>query len=222
MIVGNGLVAKSISKVEIKFRETIFFASGVSNSVNPTIGDFEREKQLLAQFYNRNEKLVYFSTCSVFDKSSNDKAYVRHKLDMEQEIISNFANYLIVRLPTLVGITSNPNTLFNYFKNKILTGETLTIQANAKRFLFDADHLNPVLEQIIRLNNTIVNAAFNNQTSVYDIALAICNNLNKKPNFILKDSGSEFVIDNKSFLKHLDGNVPPNQYDYKAIISKYC
>jgi nucleoside-diphosphate-sugar epimerase len=203
MIVGNGLVANSIRELDEEYLETIFFASGVSNSVNPKEKDFEREKKLLSSFYENKNKLVYFSTCSVFDKTLlGNSNYVSHKLEMEKLIKIYFKNYIILRLPTLVGKTKNPNTLFNYFLNKLRLNEDISIYKNSNRFLFDAIHLSSVIRLFLEEKNLnqIINAAFPNSISVSELVEYMKLKLNSNSNLIGLNKGQVLMIENSDFV----------------------
>lgn len=203
MIVGNGLVANSIRELEVEYPNVVFFASGVSNSVNPTEEEFEREKRLLSNFYSNKNRLVYFSTCSVFDKTLlGHSKYVYHKLQMESLINKNFKEYIILRLPTLVGKTKNPNTLFNYFLNKLRLNEDISIYKNSNRFLFDAIHLSSVIRLFLEEKNLnqIINAAFPNSISVLELVEYMKLKLNSNSNLIGLNKGQILKIENTDFV----------------------
>src|SRR5437868_6944217 len=106
MIIGNGLIARTLSDYK-NDDSIIIFASGVSNSGEIKKEEYEREKKLLNQQKNKNKLLVYFSTCSVFDPSLSDSHYIIHKKEIESILENNFENYLLIRLPILIGKTSN-------------------------------------------------------------------------------------------------------------------
>ena len=63
MIIGNGLIANSF--LDSDLNNIIIFASGVSNSKEENLLEFDREKKLLLRiiYENFNKKIVYFSTC---------------------------------------------------------------------------------------------------------------------------------------------------------------
>ena len=114
MIVGHGLIATAFKHSIFDSAHYVVFASGVSNSMESDPRAYVREMDLLDQYIAKNKTLIYFSTTSVFDPTKKDSAYIRHKLNIEHRIAEQAASYLIVRLPILVGRTTNPNTLINY------------------------------------------------------------------------------------------------------------
>lgn len=130
MIIGNGDIAKVLPDRD----DFIWFASGVSNSLETRSSEFSREKDLLFTFADERErKLVYFSTLSIFYK---DSPYTRHKKKMEQ-YVKMFPKYTIIRIGNIDWGT-NPHTLINYLRNKRLRGEPLDIQ-NVYRYIIDQE-----------------------------------------------------------------------------------
>ncbi len=100
MVIGNGLLAQTLSA----FKETddvTVFASGVSNSSELNVSAFNRELNLLSLQKNNSSKLIYFSTCSVLDKSAADNQYVKHKINIENFITSNSCNLVVLNPTTL-------------------------------------------------------------------------------------------------------------------------
>lgn len=220
MVVGNGLVANALRDFE-NDDSILVFASGVSNSVNPQQDDFEREKELLLSFSKSNKRLVYFSTCSIFDFSLKQSAYVIHKINMEQIVKATFKKFLILRLPTLIGNTGNPITFFNYFKIQIEQKQTLNVNEKAIRYLFDAAHLNPILKVLRNYPNNCINCAFQNGASVLKIISTMAEIMNKpQPNIILK-KGNSFDFDNSFFISILKKNNLTFDVTIENILTKY-
>lgn len=173
-----------------------------------------------------NEVLVYFSTCSIFDQSLKNTPYVLHKKEMENYISNNIKNYIIFRLPTLIGNTSNPNTLFNFFYTKILSGESIPAYKKAFRYLVDIDDISRLLPLIINDEKNwekSINVVFKNPISTLKIIEVIEKELNLYANIELYDKGENFVIDNKYFMSliTLKGHKIESNYN-SNVIKKYC
>jgi hypothetical protein len=135
MIVGKGDIASVLNDRE----ETIFFASGVSNSNETRDSEFMREIELLDK-QDRTKCLFYFSSISVDDiQKIGSNKYLQHKLRMETLIKSNFENYNIIRIGNITW-GSNPNTFINYIKNKKSKGESVQIKDEYK-YIIDKDQL---------------------------------------------------------------------------------
>lgn len=194
MIVGNGLVAKTVKSCD---REgIIIFASGVSNSVNPQPEDFEREINLLSQYVAHHKKLIYFSTISVFDNSVNENAYIKHKLAMEQYIADNCSSYLILRLPNVIGNQGNPNTLFPFFKKALKNNFQVNIKESAFRYLLTTAQLNKMLFQLLEseVENQLINCVLEEPYLVKDIYLAMASALKATPKFTLSKGGVSYKV----------------------------
>jgi hypothetical protein len=135
MIIGNGLIAK-------KFKENFFdenyviFASGVSSSKEDNDEEYIKEEKLLSNTINNfnNLKIIYFSSvfCDYYDNK-----YYNHKKKMENIIINNSQEYLIFRLPQLIGNGGNKNNIFNFFVENINNEKKIEVQINSYRSLID-------------------------------------------------------------------------------------
>ena len=170
MVIGNGMLAQAFERYKDD-DNIVIFASGVSNSKETDIDKYLREINMLydASLLKSQSKLIYFSTTSIFDPSLIDSAYIKHKREIEKIIENNFPNYLIFRLPQVIGRTTNPNTFYNHLKNKIVNSETVTIYENASRWIIDVDDVVGILSSVIddvNQNKKTMNVAFDNKTSV--------------------------------------------------------
>jgi nucleoside-diphosphate-sugar epimerase len=218
MIVGSGLIAKAFEKYNYD-NDVLIFSSGVSNSKENRSSEFEREETLIKEYININKKFIYFSTVSVVDGSKNSP-YIEHKLNIEKFISENHNNYLIFRLPIVVGINSNKVTFFNTIKNKIINNEVIDIY-NVKRYLIDIDDLSSTLPIIIddkNERNKTINVCYDNFTTVIDIVnkMEFFLKTNSPKNFI--ESDSNYEVDNHFFKT----KFPLDYYDYNdRLIEKY-
>ncbi len=91
MVIGNGMLAKEFTNYT-QDSNILIFASGVSNSNETSFEAFQREEKLLLESIEKEKgkKLIYFSTCSMYDKYFKNNAYTEHKLNMEKK----FKNYI--------------------------------------------------------------------------------------------------------------------------------
>ena len=215
MVIGSGLIANALKEYE-NDDTVIVFASGVSNSMGNDESAFEREKNLLLSFKDHKGKLIYFSTCSIYDASLSNSSYVKHKLEMEKLIQENFKKYFILRLPTLVGNTVNSHTFFNNFKDKLKNNEEIIIHKNASRYLMDVESLPAIIKLMLNTHdkNAIVNIAFDNKASVSDIVSYMRTKLRSNSNMTIVDKGADLLIDNSDFLNMLS-NYP--QFDVLCV-----
>lgn len=221
MIIGNGLVASLFKNHDNA--ETVFFASGVSNSLETDKAQFQREEDLITSSIegNSDKIFVYFSTCSIYDSSKTQSPYVLHKLKMEQIIASRCAKYLILRISNVVGNGGNPNLLMNYLVRSAKSGEQINVHTKATRNLIDAEDVkNLTLELLEEKNfNKIVNIAYPVNYSIIEILEIIEKHFNLMLNLNLVKAGSGYDIAVGEIEKHFP-NKDKEAY-LKNILEKY-
>lgn len=197
MIIGNGLIANAFRDADRE--DVVFFASGVSNSLETKAENFLREENLVKETIQKfTDKLfVYFSTCSIYDSSKNESPYVNHKLNMEHLIATNCPHYIIARVSNAVGNGGNPNLLMNYIHRSIQNGDKITIHKNAKRNLIDVEDLKNILIHIIEKEerNKIYNLAYLDNFSITDIVSTFERVLGKEAIKETLDMGESYTID---------------------------
>lgn len=134
IVIGNGLVANSLTQLTSR-RDTVLFASGVSNSSETSFTSFERERVALESALQRYHlhRFFYFSS-TIVSMPAVSTPYSAHKQSMERILLDTGPNHLIIRLPQLVGPTKSP-TLVAFLRAKILAGSTMTLQTRARRRL---------------------------------------------------------------------------------------
>ncbi|SDI57244.1 NAD-dependent epimerase/dehydratase family protein [Chryseobacterium jejuense] len=221
MIIGNGLIANSLKDIDSE--DNIFFASGVSNSLETRSSEFEREFTLLKNTLENtgDRKLIYFSTLSVNDQSKQNSHYVLHKLAMENYIKKNSDNYLILRIGNIVGKGGNPNTLFNYLNNQITNTHKFTVHNKARRLLIDMDDITKFLEtNCILLGNNIVNCAFPYYYDLKEIIGAIEKKTQQKGIYSESDEGDFYKVDFGENINSFFSGISPEDY-LETLTQKY-
>jgi len=222
MVIGQGLLAKAFSKYK-DIDEILIFASGVSNSKEDDFNMFKREHAMLTSHNSTDLKLIYFSTISVVDESLKESPYVQHKLSMEKYITENFKNFIIFRLPNVVGHTPNMYTFFNSIREKILVEQKVKVLRNATRYLIDIDDLAEHLPQVIeKENKKLINICFTNRTSVQELTKMIGDALQTPYKVELVEGGSDYEVDSSTFLSYIKPDALGLQENYNYIIvNKY-
>ncbi len=129
MIIGHGDIASVLPKKS----DRLFFASGVSNSLEKRESEYQREKNLLLK-QNRKAHLVYFSSLAVL---YGNNRYVKHKREIEELIKREFPHFAIIRLGNITWGT-NPHTIINFFRLQIKKGNRIKIQ-DTYRYIIDQD-----------------------------------------------------------------------------------
>jgi nucleoside-diphosphate-sugar epimerase len=225
MVVGCGLLAKTMSSFE-NSDDVIIFASGVSNSKETNQNEYKRELILLNTFIGTNKKLIYFSTCSVLHDCQSISNYITHKKNIEDYIKNNFDNYLIFRLPNVVGETGNKNTSFNFFKNCLLSNTQLFIEIGSSRYFIDVDDITETLTPIIldpKQNKKEINVCFNNKIDIFNFVMIMSKTLGVTPNIKLVDGGCSQDVDNREFISIINPKYKKIDQSYNLkIIKKYC
>ncbi len=226
MVIGNGLIAKRFASF-CDDERFLVFASGVSNSFDAPTTAFEREKKLLSDTLKTNQAklLVYFSTCSINDKSMLESAYVQHKINVEKYIIANHNPYLIFRLTNPVGNSSNTHTVVNYFIKNITERHPFEVWQHATRNIIDIDDMYLICNEIIRQNlftNSIISIANPESYSVPFIVETIEKHFGIKGNYTLAAKGDGPVIDISAirplFRKF---NINFDQHYLSKVLQKY-
>ena len=143
MIIGSGFIAKNFKKkiILIKKYRIAIYASGVSNSKSINKNNFLRERRKIISYKNKINSLIfiYISTCSIYDPSRKNTAYVKHKLNMENLVKKNFNKFVIVRFAEVFGFDNNKNNLINFFYQKIINNNKFILWVNSRRNIIDID-----------------------------------------------------------------------------------
>ncbi len=224
-IVGDGFIAKSFANFKNE-KNILIFASGVSDSTSNKFEDFHRERKKIREFSNKykNFKIIYFSTCSVLDKTRSKFKYQTHKIKIENFIKKKFKKYIIIRLPELIGKhNNNKKNLFNFLVNKINTEEKIETSENAFRNIIDIEDVKKTLKYILKnkITNKTINIANNNMYNVKYIIIPILEKLlNKKAKLkiVKKYNNPNFKIRlgiSKKIFKEIKINFEKNYLEKK-------
>lgn len=205
MVIGNGLLSKAFESLDSP--ELVIFASGVSDSTCQDELEYKREFDLLSNTIqsNRNKKIIYFSTCDYYD-SSKQTRYIKHKLDIERYIASTSSNWLIFRLPQIIGKGNSKNLIANFVHN-ILFDIPFSVYTNLDRNLIDISDAKLLVSKYIDSKNEIINIANPLNIKVGKLLEILETLLNKK-------SKSEKIHDIvNSFIIPLRSDFPIQQFE---------
>jgi nucleoside-diphosphate-sugar epimerase len=222
MVIGNGLIA-SLFKENYR-NDVVFFASGVSNSLEKDLAQFEREENLIRDTLegNSDKIFVYFSTCSIYDSSKNGSGYVLHKLKMEQIIKNKAEQFLILRISNAVGKGGNPNLLINYLMRCAKEESAINVHTKATRNLIDTEDIKKITEKLLNENylNKIINIAYLQNYSVVEILEIIERFYHKKLDLNLVKSGSGYDINIPEIESYFRENQLTSKDEYLMNILK--
>lgn len=222
MIIGNGLIANLFKNHDRE--NVVFFASGVSNSLEIRPEEFLREENLIKNTIaaNKDKIFVYYSTCSIYDSSKTGSDYVLHKLKMEQIIKNSCDRFLILRVSNAVGKGGNANLLMNYIVNAVKNNETINVHTKATRNLIDVEDIKKITLDLLDKKdaNKIINVAYINNYSIIEILEIIERFYNKKTNLNLTNSGSGYNIDVEDIGNYFTENNATDKEIYLGTILK--
>ncbi|OQP57978.1 NAD-dependent epimerase/dehydratase family protein [Niastella populi] len=226
MVIGNGMIAQRFGNYGTNNDYTIF-ASGVSDSTTIEAAAYSREDNLLRHTIEANPEktLVYFSTCSIYDPSTRQSAYVLHKLKMEEVITTNAKKYLIFRVSNPIGRTKNTHTVFNFFIQHIQEKKPFAIWKYASRNLLDIDDMYAICDHILKnglFRNSIINIANPVNYPVTTIIAAIESHFHTKGVYTFEEKGSSPVIDTTAIEPLFNElNISFNELYLPGLLHKY-
>ncbi len=199
MIVGSGLLARAFSPIYQANDDVLVFASGVSNSLETSEAAFTRERRLLEEVLERHQgKLIYFGSCSVVDADRRATPYASHKSQMESLVLAR-AGSLVLRLPQVVGRTTNASTLTNFLCSKIMQGEPFNVWSLAERNLVDADDVAAIgvvaVERMQPGESGRMSIAAPRSVPVLELVAMFERLLGRKANYTVERRGAPLWID---------------------------
>jgi UDP-2-acetamido-2,6-beta-L-arabino-hexul-4-ose reductase len=198
LIIGNGLIANSFKERYKDDDKVLIFASGVSNSNEQSIDQFNREEILLKEALQSNPSstFVYFSSCDVLNEQK--RKYFIHKLNMEALVKKGAKTFNIIRLPQVVGSTTNKNTIINFLINKIKSSSEFIVWKNVSRNFIDVDDVVAIVDYLIGHSiypNKVSNVASTVQYPILDVITILENFLNKKADYAIENSEFNLLVD---------------------------
>jgi nucleoside-diphosphate-sugar epimerase len=198
MVIGNGLIGQLFSTYQSN-PEVVIFASGVSDSKSEDKTGFQREVQLVEQTLSSNPHslFVYFSTCSIYDPSLQQKPYLKHKLNIEQMIAESGNRYMIFRVSNVAGRGGNPGTIFQYLVRAVREGPAFDLWMHACRNLIDADDVFALVDYLIVHGepDSITNIANPVSFHLPEMVATMENYFGKKASFRKVEAGDFFQIE---------------------------
>jgi hypothetical protein len=223
MIVGNGLLANGFIEESFDHKNFIVFVSGVSDSKKTNEEDFNREKTLLLKTISENKdlKLLYFS--SILTGVQNNR-YYQHKLEVEDMVKKNSKNYLIFRVPQIIGKGGNKTNLINYLKQSLINGEEIIIFKNTYRSLIDVIDLVRIVnycKDIVSCDTVYISDI--EKIMVLDLLKNMSSFLGINPKYkLIEPETTNWVIENSDVINEAILNLRISSVGYtNKIIKKY-
>ena len=223
MVIGNGMMANKFMDCYKDDSSIIVFASGVSNSSEIDEDKYARELTLINHCLSKHpqSKFVYFS--SVIHLSGMNTRYLHHKREVESLLIKKSQNYLVIRLPQVVGPGGNKNNIINYFDNCVKNNIPLKVQTNTIRSVVDIDDVfNIVKLCVVRYQNTILNLSYIEKIYVDELANLIFELNNRPKNIVNQPAGHSILSNNSPTVDEIIEELNINRHNYtKRVLRKY-
>ena len=219
-IFGDGFIASHLKKLKTK-KNIYIYAAGVSNSNNKKNHHYLREISTIKKIIKKidqNITFVYISSLSVENKKIQNNKYVKNKLKIEKIVKHNFINYLIIRLPQVVGKSKNKHTLTNSIAHKIKKNKRFLLWKNAKRNILDIRDIIKILNKYFRKDLKIkktLNIYNPRSSSVIFILRTLGIILKKEVKFKVVDRENKNII-----LSNIKNNTKLPKKLYKDIDNK--
>jgi len=191
MIVGNGSIAKAFKDSKFDHERFVIFVSGVSNSKETDDNAFRREAKLLLDIIDLNpdKKLIYF-TSILSPSMSND--YYTHKTEMEKLIAARTKDYIIYRIPQVIGHGGNKNNLVHSLRDNIVSGNKFVIYKGILRAILDADDLVSIVDYSKdKINRDYVNISYIEKVFIQDLVGMISIIDNAFPSYTIRQGEGE-------------------------------
>lgn len=208
MIIGSGQIAQQFATTALT--NTIFFASGVSDSGCTDRLQFQRETRLVSETLSANQgkTFVYFSSCALSASDYEKNLYYQHKQSIEQLIRAQTENYYIFRLPQVFGNILAHKTLINYLYAKISNGEPFIVYQDAYRYVLELDDLRDLVVAYLHHSApaVTVNLANPYRYHILEIVGVIEELLQKKASYNLQKKSDEYMLDLAPMLEFIDAN----------------
>jgi len=222
MIIGDGLVASSFKK-RGSYDDFIIFSSGVSNSKEVDLSEFNREKELLLNTIKTYShlKIIYFSTVLV---GFSDSDYCNHKLEMENLIENEASSFIIFRVPQLVGPGGNKTNLINYISHCVQEGTRITVGKNVKRSLMCVDDMVNIVDYCKdSVDNSVITISEIEKMNVLDICYLVGSILGRTPEVVVSDEADydDWNIANSSLAEEAISalGIAPEGYTERVLLN---
>jgi nucleoside-diphosphate-sugar epimerase len=224
MVIGNGLIGSKFRNSKNVSSKVLIFASGVSDSNANVSKDFKREKDLILDSMSKYNDLTFVYFSSILSGVSNNHYYT-HKFEMENLIKSKTKNYLIFKVPQIIGFNGNNNNLIKHLSNAIKNGDNINLFKGINRALVDVDDIVNIVNYCVEnVKYGTINLSHIEKLNISEIALEVIKTLGVKPNvniiennnIVNWDTPNSKIIDKAI----IDLGIDKNNYTNK-IIKKY-
>lgn len=226
MVIGSGIIANRFIDYSRQAGYVIFAGHVNDSFIQNEDAIQEEELQVKAALSEHaGSFFVYFSSCSLQYPDVARTVYVQHKLRMEALVRNSAKQFLIVRLPQLLGLANAQSGVVPYLVDAISTGKKFTLWKNASRNIIDIDDVHELVGEVLRRKlavNKTINIANALQISVPRLVQEVENFLGSSGQYELLEKGENYEIDT-SEIKQIthDLGINFNQQYIQNSLTKY-
>lgn len=229
-IIGKGFIAKNLIKINRSIIKSgyIIYAAGISNSQIRSKNQLNREINVFRKFLKTYscQKIIYISTADVTNNLKNKSKYVKNKITIEKIVIKNFKDYLIIRIPQIIGKSNNKKTLVNFFYNMIKSNKKIKLFEGVFRNILDIDDVVKMIEVIVlnkKVKKKIITLSNKYSLKPIQIIQFLETKLGKKANYqLFKTKKQKWQLCFNQNLKYFkDAKIKFNRNYLARAINKY-
>lgn len=200
MVIGCGAIADRFAAYALQ-SNCVIYAGSIHNSGVADASEIFREEDSIRSALaatNSSTLFVYFSSCSIDDEAQAHSPYVAHKKRMEQLIQTSASKYLIFRLPQLLALSDDKNSLVNFLVTAITTGKHFELWHDASRNFIDIDDVYSIAHRLIAektCTNCVINIASPLSTAVPDFVGLLEGYFGRSGNYERVPRGGNYPLD---------------------------
>jgi glycosyltransferase involved in cell wall biosynthesis len=199
MVIGSGAIAQRFIDYSLQSKYLLFVGNANDAAITNEVIYNNEERDVFDALQKFPAALfVYFSSCSILDRSVAHTPYVQHKIRMENLIRNSGRSFLILRLPQLLALSDTDSSLISYLVSSIANQKHFELWKNAKKNVIDIDDVHAIVGALLdnrKYTNKIINIASPQQISASDLVHHIENFLGVKANYSHVEKGSAFDIE---------------------------
>ena len=200
MLIGYGVIADRFAAYNLQ-SNCVIYAGTIHNSRVSDAAEIAREEESIRSAIEATSLttlFVYFSSCSIDDDEQIQSPYVAHKKRMEQLIENSTSKYLIFRLPQLVALSDDKNSLVNFLVTGVTLGKNFEVWRDVNRNFIDIDDVYSIVHHLITwkiYTNRIINIASPFSTLVSDFVGLLEGYFGRRASYELVSRGVNYPID---------------------------
>lgn len=149
-VIGSGALAWRFQDYRYQQR-FLLFTGFIHDPLCTDAGAFQSEKKALAEALadRTSMVLVLFSSATVTDPVGKETPYGKHKADLEEMVSNSQRDYLVFRVPQMVGPGDHPGSLVHFLVDAIGQGRPFEIWEHARRHILDVDDVHLVVHSVL-------------------------------------------------------------------------